>query len=297
MLRVSDKKVLFADIAMVMIAVFWGSGFGVSHMLLRHITPLWLISLRFVGSALIVMSIFRKRLSLLSGKDFLLAFVGGLILAGAFIFHILGLNITTPGKQAFIQSTNVIMVPALYSVIYRKSPGLAGAAGAVLTTLGLLVMAFTPGMTFNLGDLLSLGLAFFVALNVLSVGNFSRRMDPIGYAVVSIVSSALVITAFAILFEPFPDMHGLGVPFWTGLSYVVVMVTVIPFLIQPMAQRHSPDTHAAILQSTECLWGYAIAVFMGEEVLNRQVLLGGMVIFIGIIVAESDMFSHTETAE
>jgi len=289
MLHISDKKVIFADIAMVMIAIFWGSGFGMSHMLLRHITPLWLISLRFLASAFIVTAVFRKRISLLSGHDMLLACVGGLILAGAFIFHILGLNITTPGKQAFIQSTSVIMVPVLYSMLYRKSPGLAGSAGALLTTLGLLVMAFTPGMKFNLGDALSLGLALFVALNVISVGNFSRRMDPVGYAVISIVSSAIAITAFAVLFEPFPEIHGLGVAFWSGLSYVVIMVTVIPFMIQPMAQRYSPDTHAAILQSTECIWGYAIAIFMGEETLNWQVLLGGIIIFAGVMVAESEM--------
>jgi drug/metabolite transporter (DMT)-like permease len=57
-----------------------------------------------------------------------------------------------------------------------------------------------------------------------------------------------------------------------------------------MAQRYSPETHASILQSTECLWGYAIAIFLGEEVLNLQVLLGGMIIFLGVLVTESEMF-------
>ncbi|MBN1334083.1 MAG: EamA/RhaT family transporter, partial [Synergistales bacterium] len=65
---------------------------------------------------------------------------------------------------------------------------------------------------------------------------------------------------------------------------------VMPFLIQPMAQRYSPDTHAAILQSTECLWGYAIAIFIGEEMLNWQVFLGGMIIFFGVMVTESEIY-------
>ena len=275
---------------MLFIAVFWGSGYGVSHMLLKQISPLWLISLRFIASAFLVTTIFWRRVLLLTRKDMLFACVGGLILAGAFIAHILGLNLTTPGKQGFIQSTSVIMVPVFYSIIYRKSPGLFGFVGALLTTLGLLVMAFTPGMTFNLGDTLSLVLALFVAFNVISVGNFSRRMDPLGYAVVSFLSSAVIITFFAILFEPFPNLTGLGSSFWINLGYVIIMVTVVPFLIQPMAQRYSPDTHAAILQSTECLWGYAIAIAIGEELLNWQVFLGGMIIFLGVLVTESEMF-------
>ena len=290
MLTVTDRKVVLADLAMVFIAIFWGSGFGVSNMLLRQISPLWLISLRFIFSAILVVVIFWRRVLLLTRKDMVLASFGGLILAGAFIAHILGLNITTPGKQGFIQSTSVIMVPIFYAILYRKSPGLLSFLGAILTTLGLLVMAFTPGMTFNLGDALSLVLALFVAFNVLSVGNFSRRMDPLGYAVVSFISSAVIITAFAIIFEPFPKLGGLGLSFWTSLAYVIVMVTVVPFLIQPMAQRYSPDTHAAILQSTECLWGYAIAIAIGEEMLNWQVLLGGMIIFLGVMVTESEMF-------
>lgn len=42
--------------------------------------------------------------------------------------------------------------------------------------------------------------------------------------------------------------------------------------------------------STESLWGYAIAISMGEEALNFQVLLGGLVIFAGVLVTESELF-------
>jgi len=47
---------------------------------------------------------------------------------------------------------------------------------------------------------------------------------------------------------------------------------------------------AAMLMSTESLWGYAIAISMGEEALNFQVLLGGLVIFAGVLVTESELF-------
>jgi len=45
-----------------------------------------------------------------------------------------------------------------------------------------------------------------------------------------------------------------------------------------------------MLMSTESLWGYAIAISMGEEALNFQVLLGGLVIFAGVLVTESELF-------
>jgi len=285
-----DRKVIFADLAMVMIAVFWGSGFGVSHFLLKSMSPLWLISFRFMLSSVVVVLIFWRRISRLSKGQIILSSLGGLNLAASFLFQILGLMFTTPGKQGFIQSTNVIMVPIIFAFLYRRSPGFLSIVGALVTTAGLLVMAFTPGMAFNLGDTLSMGLAFSVALHVIIVGNLSRRMDPLAYAVVSFISAAFITTFCAILFEPFPAITGLGGHFWMTFVYVSIMVTVVPFLIQPMAQRYSPDTHAAILMSTESLWGYAIAIFIGEEILNLQVLFGGLIIFLGVMVTESELF-------
>jgi drug/metabolite transporter (DMT)-like permease len=71
---------------------------------------------------------------------------------------------------------------------------------------------------------------------------------------------------------------------------VAVFVTVIPFLVQTVAQRYSPEVHAAILLSLEGPFGYLIAVFIGQEILNSQVLLGGAVIVAGVILAECDTF-------
>lgn len=291
------RKVITADLAMLFIALFWGSGYGVSHMLLKEITPLWLISLRFLFSSILVMIIFRNRVLLLNRKDLFLACIGGLILSGVFISHILGLTITTPGKQSFIQCVHVVMVPVFYALIYRRSPGILNFLGAMITTAGLLIMAFTPGMSFNVGDLLSLILAVFIAFHVLAVGNFARRMDPLGLGVVQFISASVITMVFALLFEPLPEIGELGSHFWGWFSYVVLMVTVIPFLVQPVAQRFSPDTHAAILMATEGLWGYMIAVILGEEILNGQVLLGGMAIFAGVMVAESEMLMRRHKEE
>ncbi len=289
-MNLQDRKVILSDVSMLMIAVFWGSGFGVSSFLLRSMSPMWLLSFRFLLSAAVVLSIFWKRISRLDVKDLFLSCLGGFSLAITFLFQIFGLVFTTPGKQSFIQSINVILVPIMFAILYKRSPGRLSLAGAVVTTAGLLIMAFTPGMSFNLGDTLSLGLAFTVAFHVILVGNFSRRMDPLAYAVVSFVSAAFLTTFVALLFEPFPRLTDLGRDFWMFFLYVSLVVTVVPFLIQPVAQKYSPDTHAAILMSTESLWGYAIAIFMGEEALNFQVLMGGLVIFAGVLVTESELF-------
>jgi drug/metabolite transporter (DMT)-like permease len=206
------------------------------------------------------------------------------------VFHIMGLVFSSPGKQSFIAASNVVMVPFLFALFYRKLPSVIATAGAFLTTAGLLIMVFTPGMKFNLGDFFSLLLAFGIALHVLSVGNLSRRMDPIALTVVQLVSATLVLLFSALIFEPFPDFTAVDPRALWGVLYVVVFVTVIPFLVQTVAQRYSPEVHAAILLSLEGPFGYLIAVFIGQEILNCQVLLGGAVIVAGVMLAECDTF-------
>ncbi|HDQ93630.1 MAG TPA: EamA family transporter, partial [Synergistetes bacterium] len=250
------KRVMIADGALFTIAIFWGSGFGVTNWLLGYISPLWLLSARFVVSSLILLAIFRGRLKYLGRRDIFLGAMLGLLLSITFVFHIMGLVFSSPGKQSFIASSNVVMVPFLFALFYRKRPSLIATAGAFMTTAGLLVMAFTPGMKFNLGDFFSLLLAFGIALHVLSVGNLSRRMDPVALTVVQLVSATVVLLLSAIVFEPFPDFTAVDPRALWGVLYVVVFVTVIPFLVQTVAQRYSPEVHAAILLSLEGPFGY-----------------------------------------
>ncbi|MFA7094724.1 MAG: EamA family transporter, partial [Thermovirgaceae bacterium] len=191
------KRVLLADGAMFTIAIFWGSGFGVTSWLLGFFSPMWLLTARFMLSTAILLVLFRKRLRFLGRRDILLGCFLGFLLFLTFVAHIIGLVFTTAGKQSFIASSNVVMVPFLFALFYRRWPSKIATVGAFLTTAGLLVMAFTPGMTFNFGDFLSLVLAFGIALHVLAVGNLSRRMDPIALTVIQLASATVFLLASA----------------------------------------------------------------------------------------------------
>lgn len=286
----SRKTVILADMALLITAIIWGSGFGATSWLLGFMSPLWLLSVRFLLTAGILYLLFHSRLSLLNKQDIILGCLLGALLAGTFVAHIIGLLFTTPGKQSFITGSYVVMVPILYALFYRKMPSLVATVGAVLATAGLLVMGFTPGMSFNLGDALSLLLALGCALHVLFVGNLSRRIDPPALTLLQMVSASVILTVSASLIEPFPSFRAVPLKAWLGIFYVVLFVTVIPFLMQTIAQRYSPEVHAAVFLSLESPSGYVFAVLIGEELVNAQVVLGGMIVFAGVVITELEAF-------
>ncbi len=284
------KSVFMADAAMLLAALFWGSGFAVTDRLLDSCSPLWLLTFRFVPSGILLSLVFWKRLRRISRKDLFRGSLLGAFLFTVFLAHIYGLVLSTPGKQSFLAGANVVIVPFLYALFYRVWPSRCTFIAAALTTGGILVMAFSPEMRFNLGDSFSLLLAFGIALHCILVGNLTRKMDSCALAALQISGAAVCFLAAALLLEPFPTFANGSRDLLWGIPYVALFVTVIPFFIQTVAQKYSPEVHAAILLSMESLFGYIIAVLMGQEALNAQVALGGVLILIGVFTAELETY-------
>ena len=63
----------------------------------------------------------------------------------------MGLQYTTAGKNAFLTSVYVVLVPFLYWVFYRKRPTAYNLAAAVLCLLGVGFLSLGEGFTMGLG--------------------------------------------------------------------------------------------------------------------------------------------------
>jgi drug/metabolite transporter (DMT)-like permease len=286
-------RILIADAAMLAVAALWGVGYPVSDALLDRIGPLWLLALRFSATSLMLLALFGKRLKRLDRSQLIQASGVGLVLAITYILHIYGLVYTTGGKQAFIVGTNVVMVPFLMALLYRKWPGWMATSAAAVTTVGLLVMAFSPNMALNFGDALSLVLSLLVAIQVIVVGYCARRMDPIAFASVQMLVTCALLLPLAILFEPFPARQAFA-DSWKGILFLAAGPTVFAFVVQSMAQKHAPETHAAILLAMESPFGYLVSISMGLDSWSLQFALGGVLILAGVFLAEWETFRERE---
>lgn len=288
-LTATRTRILLADAAMLCVAVLWGVGYPVSDALLNRIGPLWLLALRFSATSVMLLVLFGARLKRLDRRQFIQASGVGLVLAVTYLLHIYGLVFTTGGKQAFIVGTNVVMVPFLMALLYRKWPPWMATAAAAVTTAGLLVMAFSPNMNLNFGDGLSLVLALLVAIQVIVVGYCARRMDPIALASVQMLVTCALLLPLALVLEPFPTPQVLASS-WKGILFLAAGPTVFAFVVQSMAQKHAPETHAAILLAMESPFGYLVSISMGLDTWSLQFAAGGVLILAGVFLAEWETF-------
>src|SRR5699024_11114217 len=109
-----NRKSLYADLSLLLVAAIWGSGFVVTKNAVNHITPFYMLTIRFSISFILMAIIFWERVKNTKPEDIKAGAVIGFFLFTAFATQTYGIKYTTVSKQAFITASNVVMVPFFY---------------------------------------------------------------------------------------------------------------------------------------------------------------------------------------
>ena len=278
-------KVLIADLALLLVAVFWGGGFVVTKNILAHMGPFYFLGIRFSASALILLIIFNNRIRRTDFKTIKKGTIIGFFLFMGFATQTVGLLYTTPARQSFITGTNVVMVPFIYMFVSGEKVEKNAVFGALMTSIGLAVISLQHGvMAFNLGDSLTLACAVFFASHIVSIGMLVKEADPINLTIIQLALTGIMSLIIALIFEPIPQISlKAGV---IGIGYMVLFSSIAAFLIQNIAQTFTFPTHAAILLSLESVFGAIFSsIFWGEN-LTVKFVIGALIILSGIIITE-----------
>ena len=83
------------------------------------------------------------------------------------------------------------------------------------------------------------------------------------------------------------ELESVSAPVWLLCLWVVVPGTVFPFVLSLSALRHLPATRVSIVAMIEVVLGALVAwVWLGETLTSAQ-LLGGAVVLVGIVLAQT----------
>ncbi|KUO50256.1 MAG: hypothetical protein APF76_11125 [Desulfitibacter sp. BRH_c19] len=275
-----------ADVALLSVAVFWGGGFVVTKNALDHITPLIMMAIRFGFAAVILCLVFRNRLQTISKRDLWGGCLIGLFLYLGFTTQTIGLVYTTAAKNAFITGTNVVMVPFLVMAITKKFPGWPAIMSAFLAVVGLAFLTIEDSTlaSINIGDWLTLICALCYAFQVVTIGILAPKGDALALSVVQVSFCAVLFIITGLVFEPIPT--SISVEGWGAIAYLVTLSTVLCFVIQNVAQKYTPSSHAALILCLEGVFGALFAYLFLNELLTKPMLVGCGLILLAIIIAE-----------
>jgi len=78
-----------------------------------------------------------------------------------------------------------------------------------------------------------------------------------------------------------------GVPMWLLALYLIVLGTLTPYLMVTASLRHLPPTSVGIIGTIEPVVASAFAWAFLSEILSAAQIVGGLVVLVGVVLAET----------
>ena len=278
------KRELMADAILVLTAMIWGTGFVVMKNTLDTVPPGAIIAIRYTIASMLTALMFRKHLMGLTREDVRRGAVVGGLLAGAYIVQTIGLSMTTAGKNAFLTTVYVLLVPFGCYLVFRQKLSRKNfiAAAMMLAGIGCLSLDGESG-GLNLGDLMTLCCGVLFAAHIMAVERCQEKTNTYALIVLQFAFAAAFAFVYAMIFERGMELD-VNMGTVGGLLYLSVFSTTIAMSLQNIGQSMAPASHAAILLSLESVFGALASWLLLGETLTTTMLLGFAIIFMALVV-------------
>ena len=278
------RKQLLADLSLLAVVLVWGYTFVAIKNALAGITPFNFIAMRFIIAFIILIAVFRKRLSAINKYTILRGGVVGVFLFFAYAFQTVGLKYTSASNAGFITGFSVVLVPVFSAIILKVKPSIESTMGVVCAIAGLFFLSYNEGYVINKGDILVFFCALAVAFHILSVGYYTKKTDSILLTIVQVGVVTILSVIAALIFEE-PVMPRSTVV-WQAIIITSIFATVGAYLVQNIMQRFTSSTHTALIFSGEPVFAGIFGYFLLGERLSSWSVLGCALILAGMIISE-----------
>ncbi|MCV2352933.1 DMT family transporter [Paucibacter sp. B2R-40] len=274
-----------SDLMLLLVAMVWGSSYGVAKGALAFYPVLGFLALRFsVTFALLLPALLRadaeqRRDALVCGLP-----LGGLMLL-IFLCETFGVALTQASNAAFLISLCVVFTPFVEWGLLGRRPARAMFGFAAVSLLGAALLSGGLLGQIGLGDGLMLGAALLRAITVCMTSKLSRDRRAPALALTAVQSGVIGLGSLGLaLLSPngLPALPG-DAAFWSASVYLILGCTVFAFFAQNWALKHSSPSRVALLMGSEPAFGALFAVLWLGESLSPLAWTGGALIVLAAL--------------
>ena len=284
----SSRHQYLAEFMLVIVTVFWGATFPLVKDAIETVPVMAFLWIRFAFAALVLLLWARPKALIKLGKPGWYRGIGlGTLLFAAYAFQTFGLKLTSSANAAFVTGLNVVWVPLLAGPLLNKPAAFGSKVGVMFALGGLFMLTYQAPWRFNPGDALVMVCSCFVALHILGLDAWTHGYDGCALAFVQIGTMAVWALTGSCLFEPIT-----WPPLWPpeliwALIICSLFATVYAFWAMTVFQKMTTPTRAALIYTLEPVFGALVAVLYAGERLPTMAWMGGGLIMMGMIVAET----------
>lgn len=288
-----------AESILIFVTLIWGATFAIIKLALVNVSPMVFITIRFSFATILLLPFFLKKAKNISRTAVLCGLLLGVMYFLGFSTQTIGLKYTTATKSGFITGTFILFTPIFQYLFEKKVPGKGNLIGISFVITGLIMLSsqgnsildiFTEiGSGFNIGDFFTLLCAVSYAMYLVYLDIISKKYDYMLLVFLQISSTAILgiiaaITLHLTGLENIKFIFGGNLVF--AFLYTSILATVLATTLQTKYQKVITPTKAGIIFSFEPIFSAVIAYYFINEKVSRFSLIGGILIFTGLLVTE-----------
>lgn len=284
----SNKIRILSSFGLLLAAIIWGFAFVIVKSSLDLVPPIYILAFRFTLAAAALTLIMLPKLRHLTRRDWVSGAVLGIFLFAAHAAQTIGCQYTTAGKNAFLTTIYVIIVPFLHWIINRKRPSGYAVSAALIAIVGIGLLSLQgDGGSVNIGDILTIICGFIFAAHIVYIDRYTETQDPMILTLMQMIFAAVFSWIFAPIYDGDFPTAAFQPQIVTGMLYLGLMSTMLGFLLQNVGQKYTAPSTASLLISFESVFGVLFSVIFLQEQLTLRMLFGCVLMFIAVLLVET----------
>ncbi len=283
------RNELLASCGLLLATIIWGFAFVVVKNSLNIIPPIYMVAIRFSIAFIAMSLIFIKKYSKMNKKLFMQGAVLGFWLFASYATQTIGCNFTTAGKNAFITTVYVVLVPLLYWFFAKKKPDIFEIVSAIAAFLGIGLLSVDEAGKINIGDLLTFLCGIGFAIHMIFVAIYNKKCDPIILVILQTGFTAVFAWLFAPMYDGAFSLGQINADGVIAMLYLGLLSTMTAYFLQNVGQKYVPASKAALIMSFESVFGALFSIIFLSEPITFKTLIGCLIIFGAVITAETKL--------
>lgn len=267
--------------------LFWGMTFVFIKDAVSLMSVASFLGYRFLLATFILACLFFKRFKNYDWNTLKYGTLLSIPLLLSFLAQTIGLQYTSASKGGFITGLSVVFVPLILSFMQKRLPSFNILIAVILATMGLAFLTLGSSLNFNIGDIWVFCSAILFASYIIMVARYSKKSDAILLSLTQFFLVALICISYSAISGElsFPR----GYKLWQAIIFTAVFATAFMYTVQNYYQKYISEITTSIIFSFEPLFAAITAYFYLNEAITERTIIGGLMIFTGILFAEIKM--------
>jgi drug/metabolite transporter (DMT)-like permease len=277
-----------AQFFLLLNAIFWGSSYIWSKMLLGFLPRFSILFICAVLGLISTIVLFRKHLKGFNKKIVVTCTLISMVSVISNTFCMLALGKTSGSNTAFIVQLSIVITPLIMAVLERKVPNGKTILLAIGAMAGIyLITCAGKGMNVNPGDIFALFNAVFFSLFIALQNKFSNVFTTAQFTFIQHSTNTVMFLALTLIFESGSiSFSGFANPVFILLIALNAAVTIFTSLFQSSAIKFVRPESATILYALEPVATAILgAVLLGERFSGILPVAGCIMILSTIIIS------------